>query len=605
MTSALKTTAETTERRSRPRGLSKLWVPERTEPIEAFFLADPEKTRTWLADLPMASVSETARQVLNALIDFNRQAIPNEIRIQVADLFWQPVRYISQNLEKQYIDAALPLTIRSRRAVKLNQELHAELAVAYKIFVLEAFTHRKRSSKRLIAIAIHRAMSCLSEVLYLSTLEYDQYPEHIWQELHLLYASAAKNSIHRLPVQDCNGAAAQSSCIGDLYKRILLYALAAPCCLRQRDNQFIYGQLLAWTNFVRLTVPDINGYNSGQFLVRLSSDAPPNHLSLEKKKLSRRCRILDTRRLVDHLNEMLATMKPRADEERPVGKARLSRSMLEHLVVNLSGRPKRRFSRTSQRFTLKLAVGMPHVYNLVKASSRQGVASSGRGLVDEIDWLDQCIPRTPPSPDGPEADWSDSSNLLLNLDIESDGVDTGRSDSSFQSSTMLEDNVQSPWALNCQQREVEAYECKTRNESAGGYCVDWVDRNAPKIKPGELIGIQSQAGGKGFGIATARWIKNSPVDRLQIGMQLIAPNSFAVKVRLDDEEKISCVYNSLLVPESKFARIPLSLIVPTHSYKEHDVLWISSGNNELRISLTQLLNATTSFSQYRIAYHSK
>ncbi|MCF6353501.1 MAG: hypothetical protein L3J26_00095 [Candidatus Polarisedimenticolaceae bacterium] len=548
----------------------------------------------------MANISETARQVLNALVDFNRQPIPHETRIRVADLFRQPIRYISQNLEKHYIDAALPLTARSRRTVKLSQELHAELAVAYKIFILEAFAHRGQSSKRLIAIAIHRAISCLSEVLYLATLEYGQYPERVWRETHLLYALAAKNSIHRLPVQDRNKTTAGGSCIGDLYKRTLLYALAAPCCLRQRENQFIYGQLLEWTNFVRLALPGVNGYNSGQFLVRIASDAPPNHLSLEKKKLSRHCRILDTQRLVDHLNEVLVSMKPQTAKDKLVGAARLSRSMLEHLIINLSGRPKRRFSRTTQGYTLKLAVGMSHAYNLAKTNTR---AHSGRDVKNEVDWLAQYIPRDAISDDS-ENGWSDSSNLLFNLDIEGDSLASNRSDALFQG-TMLEDNVQSPWALSCNQREIVVYECKTRNESAGGYCVDWVDSDAPKIKPGELIGIQSQARGKGFGIATARWVRNSPVDRLQIGMQLIAPSSFAVKVRLDDEEKISCIYNSLLVPESKFAKIPLSLIVPAHSYQKGNVLWINSGNNELRISLTQLLNATTSFSQYRIAYHSK
>lgn len=604
MTSALKK-ADTSKRlRATSCSLSKLWVPERTEPPEEFFLADAEKTQAWLADLPMANVSETARQVLDALVDFNRKTIPNKTRIRVADLFRQPLRYISQNLEKHYIDAALPLTAKSRRAVKLSQELHAELAVAYKIFILESFAYRGRNSKRLVAIAIQRAMSCLSEVLYLATLEYDQYPEHIWQEIHLLYALAAKNSIHRLPIQSRSKTATGGSCIGDLYKRTLLYALAAPCCLRQRENQFIYGQLLEWTNFVRLTVPDISGYNSGQFLVRLSSDAPPNHLSLEKKKLSRRCRILDTQRLVDHLNEVLMSMKPQDVKDKPVGRARLSRSMIEHLMLNLSGRPKRRFSRTTHGYTLKLAVGMPHVYSLVKTSAQHDAARFDREAGDEVDWLDQYIPRGSIYSDDSESDWSDSSNLLLNLDLEGDSAASSRSDSSFQG-TMLEDNVQSPWALSCNQREAEAYECKTRNESAGGYCVDWVDSNAPKIKPGELIGIQSQSRGKGFGVATARWIKNNPVSRLQIGMQLIAPNSFAVKVRLDDKGKISCIYNSLLVPESKFAKIPLSLIVPTHSYQEGDILWISSGNNELRISLMQLLNVTTSFSQYRITYHSK
>lgn len=603
MTSALKA-ADANEKGRIPRGLSKLWVPEQTEPLDAFFLADIEKTQTWLSDLPMANVFEAARQVLDALISFNRQAIPNETRIRVADLFRQPIHYISQNLQKHYIDAALPLTAKSKKAIRLSQELHAELAVAYKIFILEAFAHRGQSSKRLVAIAIHRAITCTSKILHLATLEYEQYPEHTWQEINFLHALAAKNGIHRLSIHDRRKTTAESSCTEDLYKRILLYALAAPYYLRQRENLFIYSQLLEWTNFVRLTIPDLNGDNSGRFLVRLSSDDPPNHLSFEKRKLSKRCYILDAQLLTEHLNGLLMAIKPQTVKEKPADTTRLSRSILEHLIVNLSGRPKRRFSRTSQGHILKLAVGIPHVYNLAKTNAQHEAVSHSHNAMDGINWLDQHILHNATAPSDSESDWSDSTNLLLNLDAEADDLISNHTDSSFQD-TMLEDNVQSPWALNFNQTDIETYKCKTSNESAGGYCINWEGGNVPKIKPGELIGIQSKISGNKFGVATARWIKSNSKHTLQMGIQLIAPNSFAVEVRLENENKIPCIYNGLLVPESKFAKIPLSLIVPAHLYQEGDVLWINSGNNELRISLAQLLNTTTSFSQYRITCHSK
>jgi len=586
MTSALQT-----EKRQIPRSLAKLWVPECSEPRDEFFLADLEKAQTWMSGLPMANVSETARQVLDALVEFNRQEIPNQPRIKIAELFRQPIHYITTNLEKDYIDAAFPLTVKSRRAIRLSQELCAELAVSYKIFIRESFACQNQSSKRLVAIAIHRAITCLSEILCLATLGYDQYPESMWQETNFLYALAAKNSIHRLPIQDHIKTVSGSRCIGDLYKRLLLHALASPCHLRQRENQLVYSQLLKWANFVRLTTPDINGNNSGQFLVRLSSDEPPKHLSCEQKKLSKRCRILDTQRLVNHINELLvAKPEPQDSKEKPINIIGLPKPILKHLMVNLSNRPKRKFARTKLGYTLKLAVGIPHVYSLAKANALHDVASSRAN----IDWLDQHIPNHQAYSDDSENDWSDSSSLLFNSEMEDD--------SSFHMGTMLEDNVQSPWAAKYKQSELEAYECTTRNESAGGYCIDWGDTNLPKIKPGELIGIQSAATGNQFGVATARWIKNNSEDKLQMGMQLIAPNSYAVEVRLDDESKISCVYSSLLVPESKSAKIPLSLIVPTNSYQEGDVLWVNSGSSERRVCLTHLLSTTTSFAQYEITH---
>ncbi len=590
MTSALQT-----EKRQIPHSLGKLWVPECSESRDDFFLADLEKAQTWVSGLPMANVSETARQVLDALVEFNRQEIPNQSRLKIAELFRQPIHYITKNLEKDYIDAAFPLTIKSRRAIRLSQELYAELAVSYKIFIRESFAYQDRSSKRLVAIAIHRALICLSEILCLATLGYDQYPESLWQETNFLYALAAKNSIHRLPIQDHIKTASASRCIGDLYKRLLLHALASPCYLRQRENQLVYRQLLKWANFVRLTTPDINGNNSGQFLVRLSSDEPPKHLSCEQKKLSKRCRILDTQRLINHINELLV-VKPESQNSKKtqVDVVGLPQSILEHLIVNLGNRPKRKFARTKLGYTLKLAVGIPHVHNLAKANALHDAAMYSGASGANIDWLDQHIPNHQASSDDSESDWGDSSSLLLNSGIEDDGAS--------HMGTMLEDNVQSPWAAKYNQSEVEAYECTTRNESAGGYCIDWGNTNAPKIKPGELIGIQSVATGDQFGVATARWIKNSSEDRLQMGIQLIAPNSYAVEVRLDDDSKISCVYSSLLVPESKFAKIPLSLIVPANAYHEGDVLWVNGGSKERRVCLTQLLSTTTSFSQYQITH---
>ena len=601
MTSTLQTVS-TNAKQHVSRGLSKLRVPECAISIDDSFLADVGRTQTWISSLPMANISEAASQVLDALVDFNRQAISNQTRIKIAELFSQPVEYISQNLEKYYIDAAFPLTSKSQKAIRLSQDLYAELAISYKIFILEAYASPGQGSKRLVAVAIHRAITSLSEILHLTTLEYKQYPEHVWEEIYFLYALAVKNSVHSLPIQDRIKTDSESSCISDILKRLVLYALASPCYLRQRENQFIYKQLLEWTNFVRLSIPDTAGHNDGDFLVRLSSDAPPNHVLFEKKKLSKRCRLVDTQRLVDYLQELLLEFESKASKEKLVDAAKLSKPMLEHLIVNLSSRPKRKFSRTQLGYPLKLTVGIPNVHYLVKANTLHDVAVHGRGGIDNVDWLDQHVSHNTANSEDAESDWSDSSSLLL--DAIADGVSCNSSSSSFHSGTMLEDNVQSPWAVNYGQAEIETYECKTRNESAGGYCIDWGNTNAPKIKPGELIGIQSHVTGKHFGVAATRWIKNTPQNRLQMGVQLISPNSFAVDVRLDDEDSISCVHSSLLVPESKFAKIPLSLIVPTHTYQKGDILWINSGNKEIRICLTQLLNTTTSFMQYEIAYHS-
>lgn len=577
------------------RGLSVLQVPGHSAVRDDSFLLDPEETKAWISGLPMANIQETARLVFETLSEFNRQAIPDELRVQTAEIFRQPIRYISGNFEKYYIDAAFPLSAKNHKTVALNRELHAELAISYKIFIRDALLGRKRISRRLLALSIHRAIGCLSEILLISSLAHERPPRNTWREIHYLFALAAKNEVHRLPVGDAVERPADNGCIADLYKRILLHALAPLCHLRQRENQSLYHKLLEWTAYARLSTPAALNDHGEQFVAHLSSDHPPHHLSLERNGLTRRCCLLDTRDLVRHLRNLLEA--PRRQKDKRPGAAWPPRPLLRHLIRNWSGRPRRKHARTRLHFDLKLAIGIPSVHSLVKARTRKDTAipAGQRGGPG----------RSPHAHDsGPPRDWSDFPSTPAGPP----GKNANRR-SHFpapSAETTLKDNVHAPWAGAAPRNGIRIFECKTSNESAGGYCIDWEGADVPKIKPGELIGIQSAGNDRQFGIGTTRWIKAAQGQKLQLGMQLLAPHSLAVQTRLDagDCDNTAGIHDCLLVPEAKAMNTPLSLIAPAHSYREGDIIWISTGSSERRVRLAQALESTPAFTQYQIARHS-
>ncbi len=159
-----------------------LRIPERSAASVDTFLSKPKEVEEWVKRLPMANVGETSRQVFKTLVEFNRLEISSPTRIKVAELFRQPVSYISNNLRKYYFDVSFPLSAKNRKIAVLSRELYSELAITYKIFIEHTISGKsKKFDKKLLIISIHRVIHYLSLTLFQSVIIYDPYPKQIWQ----------------------------------------------------------------------------------------------------------------------------------------------------------------------------------------------------------------------------------------------------------------------------------------------------------------------------------------------------------------------------------------------------------------------------------------
>lgn len=209
-------------------------MPERSAAPSGSMLLNPKEVSIWVSGLPMANVGETSRQVFKTLVEFNRIDIPNLDRIKIAELLRRPVGYISDNLHKYYHDSSFPLSAKNRKIAVLNRELYTELALAYKIFIHSMLSGESgKFDRKLLIIAIHRAMRFLSTVSYQSVIVYDPIPPNVWKEIHRLYAYAEHNQIHELAVKDGKNKDSVSS-IASLYKQTLLFSICSPYRMRPR-----------------------------------------------------------------------------------------------------------------------------------------------------------------------------------------------------------------------------------------------------------------------------------------------------------------------------------------------------------------------------------
>ncbi len=300
-----------------------------------------------------------------------------------------------------------------------------------------------------------------------------------------------------------------------------------------------------------------------------------------------------------------------------------SKYLLRQLIQTLTATPKRDFVRTRINFDLKIAVGLNTIYALITENNKP---------------LDVDLSYS--SGTWPDADTEQSSIIYttdpgsLNFDASSLELEKGETiKESLGSGRIEQENTMPDWASNGaigeetvisgtvggrglgpgnmapswviadSFHEHDTFPCKTINESAGGYCINWHGAGAPQIKVGEILGVQSASGQNQFAIGITRWMKNGPKQHLQIGVQVIAPNSLAIQVRpagKSDYNKIQ--QGGLLLPELKAAGQPATLVIPTLPFKVGNTLWIDDSVGHQMVRLTRLLESTGAFSQFQFIY---
>lgn len=560
----------------------------------------------WVASLPLVNIRKTGQQAFETLADLNRQHIPYSKRLELAEFFRCPISHVRNNLEKQYLlDSPVPLSIKNRNIATLIQELYAELAIAYKITIEDSLNSSATIKPTQLAIAIHRSLRHLADVLVLSNLAYNQYPENTWREIHCLYSMASDRQLHELPIIDTCCDHDRSSSIDSLYRQILLYGLASAHCLRQRDILALYHRLPEWASLSPLNKPKLNGSNKGDFVARFNSDQPASHISLQKKKLSNRCRMLDTQQLVKYLNKFATESSPsdRLGIYHPENN-HLSPALLQHLVNAWNAPTKRVYMRASMQFELQLAIGLPAIHTLLKEGPKPEATADNLAHSTEQQhdhWLETQI-----STDGSAADIYPFNLLQEMASSKAEVQETAPEQRAANpiTNTTLNSNSSAPWAKNGSTQSDQIYTCRTINESAGGYCINWGGHEAPKIRVGELIGIQAGQNSGQFGIGVTRWISNASEEKVQLGMEIIAANAMAIKLFRKEDGEADGQHCLLLSADTAENAAP-SVIIPTLIFQAGDILQIADGEEEQPIQLTELVEATAAFARYRISFSPK
>ena len=583
-----------------------LSIPAQAPPPKDSFLLSAKEVRRWAEELPIANIGETARQVYNTLVTFNRIQVPTLNRTEVIEIFREPVRYINANISRHYFNAGFPLSSRAMKAAQLASALCGEVANSYKILFLDQVLGDERNfNQKLVIVAAQRALQYFSQRLFHNLMVYRDAHEGLWREANYLYAWAAQNEVENVPVRESSNflwSRKNAKSIDEVYKGMAIMATTNPHRLRQSQMRRLHEKIPHWAELAVIRPAYEATGNSGFFYINLWSDQPPIR-SLDSKQRK------DSRFVALDLNPVLEEARAefeRADWESPAhldqDHSVLSRTLLRPLIRHWTKAVERKFPRTETRSEIEAIVGLSNLLRLLEEKQT---------IEEEQKKPAKASPRTRGASPASRLTWNDSvfSSLAIHSPLTGSNGDSIFSDSAAVATTLLgpmdysqtrQDNI---FQTNIKKPD-SLFTVLTYNQSVEGYCLSWKSSYPMRIRVGDILGIRSPHNPDEFEVAVCRWLRQDQENEVYIGLQVLSSSCAEVAVTPGNRPSSNRQnqYKCLLLSNADTNESERSLITNTHVFKLNTVLTMITEFGNHQIKLTRWIESNNNFVHYEFEY---
>lgn len=553
-----------------------LYVPEKE--VSAWVTeTDPKDARAWLASLPLADAGESARDIYQALYTLNRLALAPHTRLELMELYREPVSTVSSVLQHQFGGLAMPLPSEIRQMAEFIRQLQLEMAIGYKCAIQDlGATRLSWGRKNQLVLASERAMEYLGQALLRSYQVYMPQPAGVWTEIHTLFRYAEEQEHLAHPVETSKGAG--NTTILRRYQQILLLGLCSPYQLPQNECNHINAFLEQWADKAvigeQLNVND----PAGHFLINVALDAPPVPLAQHRGPVSSapELRVLNTLEVARTVHSLSKRLEEGESAKALGFSEELSdasvREMLRRMIKFWGLTPQRKFARTQTRGHLSVCTGInalhffgsggkpfaPPVDRLTESQAAAGKPTQMAKLPDDPKVKPAQKPSATPRPGLPK--WLAETKLPT---PESYPVDR--------------------WRL--------------QDESARGLLLLREGEMFGQLRVGDVLGMQSGGDPGNWHAGVIRWIKSPQPRRVEMGVERLAPKVSPVALRVSASAGRSTPYvQGLLLPAMPVMQRPAALLAPRGLYEAGRTLEMVVGNSPSRtVRPLKLLERTATF----------
>jgi hypothetical protein len=568
-----------------------LRVPEMRTDVGRSAEVRPKRLEEWLSSLPLTDPVEAAGQIGRALFAQNRVPLDPENRLELMEVYREPVAIVRSGLQAMYTGQAFPLSPKHSALVELQRRLDTEMAAGYKQVVTTALAEPAPPKGLPMAMVVARAIEALGRVLSGVYMAYMPSPPGVWREVNQLYFFAENRGLADELVKEGGGAPGGRETVADAYKRVALLGACNPYGLQQGECRRIEEFLSRWPLKVAIRREPEDAQPSGHFLIGSEADTPPiPYTKIERKVDGEHLRVIDAIELVRDVHSLLKQLE-RGESPKHIGLcedncvASVYIDLLRH-VGRLWGLSIRRQSRrTPRRDEVSVCVGLQASHYFINGHRPFNPPAASEPAPQHL--TEARVDAAPASAYIDLDDIEHGSGEQSGLEADSSGgwPETG----SMPFKTEL-------WQT---EDEYQVFQWETKDESAGGVALMRRGEFDVRVRVGDLIALRFEQGDS-WRVGVVRWLKTDSAESAEIGVQLLAPDVRPAAVcRLPSELDPRPRFEpALLLPANVPLRRPEMLVVSRGLHRAGTNLTLVNGDSQPReVRPVQIVDSTGSFEQ--------
>ena len=550
----------------------------------------------WFDALPLADIRISVKSIYNVLKETNNYKIPYKKRLYFLEKIHVQVIESANYLKKLNLNRELPLDDEHQSIDTLLYKLYLQTAIGYK-FVLQDLMNshvfflyagkRKLMTQVIERIIRHNSLSLISNYQL-----YNAPPKSLWSEIHYLFLLAHQETLVNNKVFEPSLRYEKETTIKKVYLQILLISVADPYRMVQHHIHSIFEQLEEWSSLA-----DIHKYLDSDakdsLSIDLSRDCHPTFIAPQDNPDKEFVWTLDTSKLdytylIEHFDEPgNQTNKINVD-------------LLKQLSLAWGIAPNRQHNRRPAKSKLKIAIGLNNVHYVLNGyADHESLTPIDVSEQDEIGGLSE----------GSQSIAQFNATTLGSTSKVNDmwgKVFTTKKSLGKKKRVSVEPQKN---ALPQTSPPYEPHEWDMINESVGGYCLLWEQNDSVNAKVGEIIainhGIERKEGD--WFVGSIRWIKCEGNNKVQIGVQILAPRAIAVSVEKYTHKQEGMKFRAILLPAVSELKQPKTLITPALVYETRDQILLDEYQliNEAitkvnsKVVLMDSLETSTHFSRFK------
>lgn len=239
-----------------------LVIPEQNNNPELSLSFDEKALTQWLAELPTANPSLSTKLFHDLISAMNSLVLDPQNRLTALETLRPHYLEIEDYLRSRLISSGFPKSANDHKIMNVAISLERQFTLGYWMIVKQ-LTRRDQGwfKNKNSTLAIQRTIRGLSSIVVTHYMMNANVPDWIWIDLHSLFKLSVELKKETGKVPDKTYALSHACSAEDCYKQILLFSLADPAGLMQKESKQIFHFIEKINHLVKISATATDAFD--------------------------------------------------------------------------------------------------------------------------------------------------------------------------------------------------------------------------------------------------------------------------------------------------------------------------------------------------------